>query len=226
MLCDLVDEIRFKIQRALAASARPDKKIALVAVSKTVPSETLRQALRCGVGDFGENKIQEAEPKFAELSSENFRKHFIGHLQSNKAKRAVEIFDLIQSVDSLELLKKIDAAAKNFSKMQNCLVEIKLSTEPSKFGLDPQNLESFLENAAKLERVRVLGLMAMAPHFDDAQLTRPYFAKARQHFDQFFKSSEAILSMGMSTDFEVAIQEGSTMVSIGTALFGSRASHL
>ena len=181
------------------------------------------------VFDIAESKIQEALPKLEVLSNDlnGINKHFIGHLQSNKAKKAVLNFDLIQSLDSIELANVINKYAKEINKIQKCLIELKVSNEETKYGVSKEKIFEIYEYCIKnCENIRICGIMTIAPYFEDKEQVRPYFKTANNIFldiknkvnDKNFK----ILSMGMSEDFEIAIEEGSNMVRIGTSIFGER----
>ncbi|MBN1622206.1 MAG: YggS family pyridoxal phosphate-dependent enzyme [Endomicrobiales bacterium] len=225
MIKDNIDLIKNKIADACRRSNRNPGDISVIAVTKTVPVERVKEAIQSGIDEIGENKVQEAQSKIGDLPAA-VKKHFIGHLQTNKAKKAVELFDVIQSVDSLRLAQEINKSAAKINKIQDCLLEIKVSEEETKFGLSEEEAVSFLSKIEDLKNLRVLGIMAMAPYFDDKESYRPYFKKAKEIFNKIRENSKAadfnILSMGMSNDFEVAIEEGSNMVRIGTAIFGAR----
>jgi PLP dependent protein len=197
-------------------SGRDPASIKLIAVTKTVEPNSIRQAIECGIGDIGENRLQEALPKFEALADLQFTKHFIGHLQTNKAKKVVEKFDWVQCVDRAELAQKLNQAAV---KPLPVLIEVKLHEEPNKSGVAEPALPLLAEECAACERLQLRGLMAIPPYFESGEDTRPYFRKLRELANRF-KLPE--LSMGMSHDFEVAIEEGATMVRIGSALFGER----
>lgn len=216
--------------RILELSKDKKNKISFVAVTKTFPVEDVKEALSSGIiFDIAESKIQEALPKFEALSNtlNGINKHFIGHLQSNKAKKAVLNFDLIQSLDSIDLATDINRHAKDINKVQKCLIELKVSTEESKYGVSKDKIIEIYEHCiSKCNNIQICGIMTIAPYFDDKELVRPYFKKANDIFlDIKNKTNDVnfkILSMGMSDDFEIAIQEGSNMVRVGTAIFGER----
>jgi len=228
MIEQKIAEIRGRIACAAERSGRSPAGITLVAVTKTFPVENVREALTAGIKDIGESRIQEAQPKFEQLGGalERVRKHLIGHLQTNKAKKAVELCDMIQSVDSLRLAQEINKHAAASAKVRDCLLEVKVSGEETKFGLSPEEIRGVAAQVGELSSIRVCGLMAMAPYFDDPEQARPYFRHAKEIFNKlsssFDPSQFTVLSMGMSNDFEVAIEEGSTLVRIGTAIFGER----
>jgi len=201
--------------------------IRLVAVSKTMPAEVVRDAIEAGISDLGENYIQEAKEKINALATYPVTWHFIGHLQSNKAKYAVRLFDLIHSVDSLKLAQELDKYAKKNDKIQAILIQVNVAKEVSKSGVHVEDTLQLLKEVSRLENIAVKGLMTMPPFFNAPQKARPYFATLRQLGKQI--KMEAIpnismdeLSMGMTGDFEVAIEEGATIVRIGTAIFGDR----
>jgi PLP dependent protein len=193
--------------------------IRLVAVTKTVSDEKIREILKYGVSDLGESKVQETMAKFSKLSLKGVTKHLIGHLQTNKAKKAVELFDVIQSLDRFELAHEINRHAAGMGKIQECYLEIKVSPEETKFGLSPENAENFLNTSRELKNICITGIMAMAPHFEDPELARPFFRKASEVFNSLKGRGLTTLSMGMSDDFEVAIEEHANMIRVGTAIF-------
>jgi len=205
-----------RIQQAAAQSGRDPASVKLIAVTKTVPPENICEAVDCGIRDIGENRLQEAIPKMEALSELPLTWHFIGHLQTNKAKKVVEHFQWVQSVDRPELAEKLNQAA---SKPLPVLIEVKLHEEANKSGIDEVGLPSFVEQFKEYKQLLLRGLMAIPPFFDNAEQVRPYFRKLRELAKRF---SLPELSMGMSHDFEVAIEEGATMVRIGSALFGER----
>jgi PLP dependent protein len=205
-----------RIQQAAAQSGRDPASVKLIAVTKTVPPENICEALDCGIRDIGENRLQEAIPKMEALSELPLTWHFIGHLQTNKAKKVVEHFQWVQSVDRPELAEKLNQSAL---KPLPVLIEVKLRKEPNKTGIDEAGLPSFVEQFKGYKQLLLRGLMAIPPFFDNAEEVRPYFRKLGDLAKRF---SLPELSMGMSHDFEVAIEEGATMVRIGSALFGER----
>jgi hypothetical protein len=210
------------IQERIAASARragrDASSVTLVAVSKTHPPETIEHAIAAGQLLFGESKIQEARTKIPAVSS-RARWHLIGHLQSNKARDAVTMFELIHSVDSVKLAAEISKWAERAGKTQEILLEVNVSGEASKFGFQPEDVAGALEQINRLPRLIVRGLMTIAPCAEDPNKARPFFAKLREWRDRLGLTE---LSMGMTGDFEPAIEEGATIVRIGTAIFGER----
>ena len=215
---------------ALRAGRRPEE-IALMAVSKTHPPERIRQAFDAGLRLFGENRVQEFAGKadaLADLAGAEW--HMIGHLQTNKAGKAVELFSAVDSVDSVKLAEKLDTAARSLGKKLNVLIEINVGGEAAKSGAAPDSreLEELLMAAPRFEALRVRGLMTVPPFTDDPEGARPYFRKLRELRDaiaarKLQSVGTDVLSMGMSHDFEVAIEEGSTCIRVGTAIFGERA---
>jgi PLP dependent protein len=198
-----------------------------VGATKTVRVERIRQAVAAGLSILGENYLQEAREKIAALDLA-VSWHFIGHLQSNKAAAAVKLFDLIHSVDRPALAQALNGAAAKINRVQDILLEVNLAQESTKSGVKPEDLEDLLRTCAALPYLRVRGLMTMPPWFADAEMVRPYFQalrRARDHLQSLNLPGVELaeLSMGMSDDFEVAIEEGATLVRIGTALFGARA---
>jgi hypothetical protein len=217
------EEIRDRMDRALSRSGRDASSVTLVAVTKTRSVEEMRKAIEAGATDVGENKVQEAEAKKPALDA-RVRWHLVGHLQKNKAKKAVEIIDVIHSVDSVAIGQRIDRLAAEQDKMQSVLVQVDLASEETKHGLPENALLPTLEQLGECSHLRVEGLMVLPPYLDDANEVRPYFRRLRKLSetgrDLGLLGSE--LSMGMSHDFEVAIEEGATIVRVGTALFGPR----
>ena len=216
--------IRERIARAAERSGRRPDEVTLVAVSKTFPAEAIRAAYEAGLRDFGENRVQEMSEKRAKLGDLDATWHFIGHLQSNKAKLAAQIFDRVDSIDSLALAQKLDAAVSE-SRLK-VLLEVHLGGEATKSGVSEADLLALAEGVAALPNLDLRGLMTVPPYSDAPELVRPYFRKLRELRDglsQGLGRSLPVLSMGMSHDFEIAIEEGSTEVRIGTALFGTRA---
>jgi pyridoxal phosphate enzyme (YggS family) len=222
--------VRARIAQAAAASHRSPDDVRLVAVSKTFGLDEIRAAIAAGQRDFGENRVQEALPKIEALATEPLRWHLIGHLQSNKAKKAARPFDAIHSIDSVDLLRLVDAAAHESRRSPELLVQVDLAGESTKFGAPVPTAREVLKTAASLTAARVVGLMLMPPFFDDPEATRPYFRRLRELRDEWLREGTPPamlreLSMGMSHDFEIAIAEGATMVRVGTAIFGSRTRH-
>ena len=224
-IAENLNVIRQRIAAACARANRSPDSITLLAVSKTHPPETIRAMVDCGQILFGENKIQEAKAKIP-LCPGKARWQFIGHLQSNKVRDAVELFELIQGVDSLAVAQEISRRAEQAAKTMPVFLEVNVAGEGSKFGYAPEKL---LAELNALPRVEIHGLMTIPPYSPTAEKSRPYFQKLRElkiRTEQALGAPLPQLSMGMSGDFEIAIEEGATMVRIGTALFGERLSRL
>ncbi|PAW80472.1 MAG: YggS family pyridoxal phosphate enzyme [Spartobacteria bacterium Tous-C9RFEB] len=216
--------IHSRIQDAAHRVGRQVSDVRLVAVSKTYPPAVIQEAWNAGQHVFGENRVQDALPKIAELPAEA-KWHFIGHLQSNKIRKALPAFTLIHGVDNLELAQQINRIAGEMGLTANILLEINVSGEASKFGFSPTDLRQNLEGLLCLPNIRINGLMTMAPYSEDPETARPVFSKLRILRDELAaKTGQALreLSMGMSGDFEVGIEEGATIVRIGSSIFGHR----
>lgn len=222
-----LEHVKDRIRRAAVSSGRDPASIRLVVVSKTQPADRVREAVRAGATILGENYIQEARDKIGTLAGEKASWHFIGHLQRNKAKYAVSLFDLIHSVDSLRLAGELDKQAGKIDKIQEILVQVNISGEETKSGIDEKGCLELIRSIADLEHLHVRGLMTMPPFFDQPDRARPYFSALRELSERIQAASVpgvamAELSMGMTGDFEAAIDEGATLVRIGTAIFGER----
>lgn len=222
-----LDAIQSRIHAACARAGRTSDDITLVAVSKTKPVEMLQEAFEAGVRHFGENRVQEAATKIPHLPKAGLTWHLIGHLQSNKAKSAVELFDVIHSVDSIALATRLNRLAGEHNKQVPIFLQVHLGDEESKAGVDPADLPALFQASYQLPHLNITGLMAIPPYFPDPEQVRPSFVTLRQLRDQLavqFPDQPPLpfLSMGMSHDFEVAIEEGATHVRVGTALFGGR----
>lgn len=214
-------EVEERISRALARSRRHRSEITLIAVTKTFPASATLAAWQAGLRDFGENYVQEFETKSPLLGPlEDARFHLIGHLQSNKVNKAVPLFDCVQTVDSARLAGRLSQSRAGAGLPPlDVMLEVKLSDEESKHGCDPENLAALVEGVQPLPHLRLLGLMTIPPFFEDPERSRPYFARLRE---LAVKYELKALSMGMSNDFEAAIEEGATHIRLGTALFGRR----
>jgi hypothetical protein len=222
LLKEKLDEVESRIVTAAARAGRKRSDIQLVAVTKKFPAAMIREAYALGLRDFGENYVQEFEAKVPELAAcPGARYHFIGHLQSNKSKKAAEIFDFIHTLDSAKLAHRLNDELGSGATHpgMDVLIEVKLSTEPAKAGVAPGEAPALVEAIRGCPHLRLLGLMTMPPWSDDAETSRPYFARLRELAGQ---NGLQHLSMGMSHDLEVAIEEGATIVRVGTALFGPR----
>jgi len=212
--------VESRIQTAVQRACRERSEITLVAVTKKFSATRIREAYQAGLRIFGENYVQEfadKRPAVADLSEARF--HLIGHLQANKARAAAELFDVIQTVDSPKLLERIESAAAARGTRLEVLLEIKLSDEESKSGARPDEIPALLEVGARCSHLQLTGLMTMPPWSEDAEQSRPYFKRLRALASEYRLPK---LSMGMSNDFEVAIEEGATIIRVGTALFGAR----
>lgn len=215
-------EIRSQVERAAAQVGRRADEIQLVAVSKTHPVEVLKAAIKAGATDFGENRVQEAESKILEIG-QAVKWHLIGHLQSNKARKAVQLFDIIHSIDSLEIVERLERiCAEEKREKLDVLIQVDLAEETTKTGAPEKDLPPLVEALRRAEHLNLRGLMTLPPFFDDAERVRPFFRRLREIRDEIFGDAPAELSMGMSHDFEIAIEEGSTIVRVGTAIFGTR----
>jgi pyridoxal phosphate enzyme (YggS family) len=214
----------FERIRERLTAASMGREVKILAASKTMPPEILEEAFRVGVRVFGENRIQEAIPKIQALSALEIEWHFIGHLQTNKAREAVRYFSCIQSVDSVRLMRMIEKEAEKLGKSMDLFFEIDLAGEETKHGMPPDQLSEALAASSDLKWSKVGGLMIIPPFFENPEQTRPFFRKLRdlrnQHAERFPDLKE--LSMGMSHDYVVAVEEGATVIRVGTSLFGPR----
>jgi len=226
-----INEINGRIRKTASSCNRETESIRIVAVTKTVPAERIREAIESGISIIGENYIRDARDKYPILSSHPVAWHFIGHLQTNKAKYAVKMFDLIHSVDSVKLAEELDIQANKISKVQNMLIQVNLGKEKTKSGINEEDAPDLINEMSRFKNLFVKGLMVIPPFFDDPEIVRPYFSALRNLRDRIKKSLDSCpiknitmdeLSMGMSGDFETAIEEGATLVRIGTAIFGER----
>lgn len=211
--------------RATSGAARGPEEIKLIAVSKTFPPAAIRAAYELGVRDFGENRVQEWEAKSAELTGLDATWHLIGHLQSNKAKKAAQLFHRVDSVDSLALAQRLDSAAGELGKQLGVLIEVKLGGEETKSGVAPGELPALADGISRLARLDVKGLMTVPPFSESPEDVRRYFRELRGLRDDLSGRvgfALPVLSMGMSHDFEVAIEEGATEIRVGTGIFGAR----
>jgi len=225
-IADNLKMVTDRIASAAKRSGRDLLSVKLVVVTKTVDVDRIREAVDAGALILGENRVQEAKEKIEKLGP-IASWHLIGHLQTNKAKYAVKLFYLIHSVDSLELAKEIDKQAAKFGKVQDVLIEVSIAGEASKAGVSSENAVALVKGAAKLENISIKGLMTMPPYSASPEDSRPYFKKLRELSESISREnipgvSMNELSMGMSGDFEVAIEEGATIVRVGTAIFGER----
>ncbi len=228
-IAEALKAVQERINNSAVKAGRNSDNIKLIAVSKTVELQRIIEAVNAGVSILGENRVQEAKNKITELriQSTDFLKiqwHLIGSLQKNKAKTAVQLFDLIHSLDSASLAEALNNYSQRIGKRQRILVQVNLLDETTKHGISEENLMELLEKISSMGNLKIEGLMTMPPLFEEPEKTRPYFNRLRQLAEMASEKGFPIneLSMGMSHDFEVAIEEGATMVRIGTAIFGER----
>jgi PLP dependent protein len=220
--------IRAQIEAAAQRSGRPADEVTLIAISKTQPASAVERVIELGAADIGENRVQEAEEKIAAVGRDKARWHLVGHLQANKAKRAVNLFDVIHSLDSIDLARRLDRLCVEEGREKlSVLIQVDLGLEETKSGIEETALPGLVEELASLPRIKLIGLMTLPPFFDDPEHSRPFFRRLRELRDDLasrglFEHQKGELSMGMTQDFEVAIEEGATMVRIGTAIFGER----
>jgi hypothetical protein len=222
-----LSRVRERIDAAARSAGRDSASIRLIAVSKTVPLAAIREAYEAGQREFGENRVQEGLQKITLSADLSIRWHLLGHLQTNKARKAVSAFAVIQSIDSVALLEKLDAAAADADRAPELLIQVDLAGEATKHGVPPAEVPRLFDAAAACRAARVVGLMTLPPVPESPEEARPWFRRLRALRDRW--RAEGIpasmlreLSIGMSGDFEVAVQEGATMVRVGTAIFGSR----
>jgi len=220
--------VRNQMAAAAAGCGRASDEVKLIAISKTHPVEVLAQIIELGAVDIGENRVQEAEEKIAKLGRDKARWHLVGHLQANKARRAVNLFDLIHSLDSVDLARRLDRLCiEEKRESLPVLIQVDLGHEETKSGIDEAELTHLVDSLGPLARLKLAGLMTLPPFFENPEHSRPFFRRLRELRDQLaargaFKDRAGELSMGMTHDFAVAIEEGATMVRIGTAIFGER----
>ena len=212
-----------RIEKAAQRVGRDPAEIKLVAVSKTVEAARVKEAIEAGVSILGENYVQEAQKKIEEIGKP-VAWHFIGHLQSNKAKYAVRLFDMIHSIDSMTLAEELNRRAEQVGQVAKVMIEVNISGEATKFGTDEEKVFSTVRGILNLGHLSLEGLMTMPPYFDLPEMSRPYYTKLRELKERMVREGIPLkeLSMGMSNDFEIAIEEGATYVRVGTAIFGER----
>lgn len=219
--------VRHRLDEAARTAGRDPSAVRLIAVSKTFPADAVRAAAGAGQVDFGENRVQEALQKIRETAELHLGWHLIGHLQSNKARKAAGQFAYIHSIDSVELLRKVEEGAAELGAAPKLLIQVDLAGESTKFGAPERDLPALLDAAGSLRAAEVVGLMLLPPFLEDREAVRPWFRRLRDIRDRFVGQgipAERLreLSMGMSHDFDVAVEEGATMVRVGTAIFGAR----
>jgi hypothetical protein len=223
-IAENLERVREQIAQAAARAGRVAEEIELVAITKTHPAEKVREAIEAGQALFGESRVQEARAKIPELPS-NLRWHFVGHLQKNKIRHALPLFEMIHSVDSLGLAQDINRIAEEQGMHPRVLLEVNVAGEGSKFGFKSETLREEMESLLALPRLSILGLMTIPPLAEEAEASRKYFVQLRELRDRLqteFHVDLAQLSMGMTEDFVVAVEEGATLVRVGTAIFGER----
>jgi PLP dependent protein len=226
-LAERLEYVRKQIETAALKAGRDPSEVKLVAVSKTHPAETVREALAAGGSVFGENKVQEGLEKIAEIGRGRAEWHLIGHLQKNKARKVVRNFDVIQTLDSVELAERLERICGEEDRAElKVLVQVDLADEETKSGIEEKDLPELAEYLKSCERLKFAGLMIIPPFFEDPEKVRPFFRRLREIRDNLRKQNAFTdggeLSMGMSHDFEVAVAEGATLVRVGTAIFGRR----
>jgi pyridoxal phosphate enzyme (YggS family) len=219
--------VRGRLEQAARAAGRDPSSIRLVAVSKTFPPEAVRAAFAAGQVDFGENRVQEALQKIRETAELHTRWHLVGHLQSNKARKVAGPFAYVHSIDSLDLLRTVDKAALESRSAPKLLIQVDLAGEATKFGAPQADVPALVDAAGGLQAAELVGLMILPPYAEDPEASRPWFRRLRELRDGLVAAGappERLreLSMGMSHDFHVAVEEGATIVRVGTAIFGSR----
>jgi pyridoxal phosphate enzyme (YggS family) len=229
-LAERLARVRARIAAAAERAGRAAGEVTLIAISKTHPAALVSDLIELGATDVGENRVQEAEGKIAEVGRERVRWHLVGHLQANKARRAVSLFDVIHSLDSIDLARRLDrlCVAEGREHLP-VLIQVDLGLEETKSGVEETELDQLVDVVGELGRLELIGLMTLPPFFENPEDNRPFFRKLRELRDGLAKRSvfgdrKGELSMGMTHDFAVAIEEGATMVRIGTAIFGERAS--
>lgn len=220
--------VQSRILAAAEKSRRSPDDIKLIAISKTHPADAITSLIQLGARDVGENRVQEAETKIAAVGRNEVRWHLVGHLQANKARKAVKLFDVVHSLDSLELAQRLNRVCEEEGREKlEVLIQVDLGGELTKTGIEKSELTALADAVATMDRLDLIGLMTLPPYFDDADATRPYFAQLRKLRDKLaaaglFGKRQGELSMGMTHDFETAIEEGATMIRVGTAIFGER----
>lgn len=231
-LAERLTRVRARIAAAADRSGRVSEEISLIAISKTHPSAVVSKLIDLGATDVGENRVQEAEEKITEVGRDKARWHLVGHLQANKARRVVTLFDVIHSLDSIDLARRLHRLCVEEGREKLAvLIQVDLGHEETKSGVDETKLEPLVKEVGSLNRLQLIGLMTLPPFFENPEDNRPFFRKLHELRDELaargaFVHGKGELSMGMTHDFEVAIEEGATMVRIGTAIFGERAARL
>jgi len=228
-LAERLARVRAQLAAAAEGAGRRAEEVTLIAISKTHPAALVRHLIELGATDVGENRVQEAEEKITEVGRDQVRWHLVGHLQANKARRAVNLFDVIHSIDSIDLARRLDRLCGEEGREKlPVLIQVDLGHEETKSGIEETGLWQLAEGIGELSRLELVGLMTLPPFFENPEHSRPFFRRLRELRDELvakdaFRDQKAELSMGMTHDFRVAIEEGATMVRIGTAIFGDRA---
>ncbi len=220
-----VERILERIEKACSRVGRDPKEVKLLAATKTRTPEEIREAYHAGIRLFGENRVQEAKEKIPKLQDISAEWHMIGHLQTNKAKHAIKLFDVIETIDRESIIIELEKRLKKENRKLPVLIEVKVSPEESKHGVEPQKVEQLTEKVLQSENLKLIGLMTVPPYDENLEIVRKYFQKLRkikEQLEEKFSISLPELSMGMSYDFEIAIEEGATIVRIGSAIFGPR----
>jgi len=225
-ICENIKAIRSEIEDICRQNNRDAKDVTLIAVTKTIDVARIKEAIDAGISDVGENKVQEIMDKYDAIKDIS-NIHLIGHLQSNKVKYIIDKVKLIHSVDSLKLMDEINKRANKSGIIADILIQVNVAHEDTKFGIDMRDVDSYIEYASKLNNIRVMGLMTIAPYFEDPEKTRPIFRALKEKFDelatiQYSNVEMKYLSMGMTNDYKVALEEGSNMIRVGTGIFGKR----
>jgi pyridoxal phosphate enzyme (YggS family) len=221
--------VRNQLAAAAEKAGRRAEEVRLIAISKTHPAAVVKHLIELGAADVGENRVQEAEEKIIEIGRDKVRWHLVGHLQANKARRAVNLFDVIHSLDSIDLARRLDRLCEEEGRDKlRVLIQVDLGHEETKSGIEETALSQLVDSLAELSRLELIGLMTLPPFFDNPEDSRPFFRRLRELRDELsrqgaFQDRKTELSMGMTQDFAVAIEEGATMVRVGTAIFGERA---
>jgi PLP dependent protein len=227
-LAERLARVRAQIAAAAEKAGRLAQEVTLIAISKTHPASVVKRLIELGARDLGENRVQEAEGKITEVGRDKVRWHLVGHLQANKARRVVNLFDVIHSLDSIDLARRLDRlCVEEGRESLPLLIQVDLGREETKSGIEEAALRQLIEDLGPLSRLQLIGLMTLPPFFEDPEQSRPFFRRLRELRDELaergaFGDKKGELSMGMTHDFAVAIEEGATMVRIGTAIFGER----
>jgi pyridoxal phosphate enzyme (YggS family) len=228
-LAERLARVRAQLAAATEKAGRRAEEVRLIAISKTHPAAVVKHLIELGAADVGENRVQEVEEKIAEIGRDKVRWHLVGHLQANKARRAVNLFDVIHSLDSIDLAQRLDRLCGEEGREKlPVLIQVDLGHEETKSGIEETALSQLVDSVAELSRLQLIGLMTLPPFFENPEDSRPFFRRLRELRNEFaakgaFGDGKGDLSMGMTHDFRVAIEEGATMVRIGTAIFGERA---